>query len=113
MNFDVIDKGTSIRVIHSIDSDCFKKQIETEFPNLFEGISCMEGEISIKLHNGASLHTEPIRRVPHAMLQPLKEELEKLCRGKILHKVDISGPTEWLNSFVCVKKTKQQNQAMS
>ena len=49
----------------------------------------------------------------HAMQQPLKEELEKLCRGKILHKVDISEPIEWLNSFVCVKKTKQQNQAMS
>ena len=31
-------------------------------------------------------------------------ELDKLCKEGILHKVDISEPIEWLNSFVCVKK---------
>ena len=39
------------------------------------------------------------------MQHPLKEELDKLCKEKILHKVDISEPIEWLNSFVCVKKS--------
>ena len=68
----------------------------------------MEGAISIKLHDGAIPHTKPIRRVPHAMQQPLKKELEKLCREKILHKVDISEPIEWLNSFVCVKKANSK-----
>ena len=29
INFDVIEKGNSIRVIHNIESDCFKRQIET------------------------------------------------------------------------------------
>ena len=64
----------------------------------------MDGEISIKLCNGAIPHTEPIRHVPHAMQEPLKAKLDKLCKEGILHKVDISKPIGWLNSFVCVKK---------
>ena len=39
------------------------------------------------------------------MQQLLNDELGKLCKEKILHKVDISEPIEWLNSFTCVKKT--------
>ena len=37
------------------------------------------------------------------MQEPLKAELDKLCKEGILHKVDISEPIGWLNSFVCVK----------
>ena len=33
-----------------------------------------------------------------------KNELDKLVKKEILHKVDISELIEWLNSFVCVKK---------
>ena len=50
----------------------------------------MDGEISIKLREGAILHVEPIRCIPQAMQEPLKAELDKLCKEKILHKVDIS-----------------------
>ena len=50
-------------------------------------------------------HVELIRCVSHAMQEPLKEELDKLVSEGILHKVDISEPIEWLNSFVCMKKT--------
>ena len=32
-------------------------------------------------------------------------ELDKLCKEGILHKVDIFEPIEWLNSFVCMKKS--------
>ena len=63
----------------------------------------MEGEISLKLRDGAIPHVEPIRCIPHAMQEPLKKELDKLCEETI-HKVDISEPIEWLNSFICVKK---------
>ena len=83
----------------------FRRQIESEYPELFKGIGLMDGEILIKLGEGAIPHVEPIRRVPHAMQEPLKKELDKLVNEKILHKVDISEPIEWLNSFVCVKKS--------
>ena len=36
-----------MKVVHNIESDSFKKQIENKFPELFKGISCMDGKISI------------------------------------------------------------------
>ena len=105
VNFDVIQNKT-IRMVNNIGlSEIFKHEIETEYPELFKGIGCMDGEISIKLREGAVPHVKPIRHVPHAMQEPLKMELDKLCKEGILHKVDISEAIEWLNSFVCVKKS--------
>ena len=105
VNFDVIQSKT-VTLVHDVSmSEVFKHEIETEYPELFKGIGCMDSEISIKLKEGAIPHVEAIRRVPHAMQELLKMELDKLCKEGILHKVDISEPIEWLNSFVCVKKS--------
>ena len=106
VNFDMI-QNKMLRLVHSVnvESELFKAKMESEYPELFKRIGCMDGEISIKLKEGAIPHVEPIRRVPHAMQEPLEMELDKLCKEGILHKVDISEPIEWLNSFVCVKKS--------
>ena len=105
VNFNVIQSKT-IRMVNNISlSEVFKHEIETEYPGLFKGIGCIDGEISIKLKEGAIPHVEPIRSVPHAMQELLKMELDKLYKEGILHKVDISEPIEWLNFFVCVKKS--------
>ena len=95
VNFDMIQNKT-LRLVHSVDSDteseAFKAKMESEFPELFRGIGCMDGKISIKLREGAIPHVEPIRCVPHAMQELLKMKLDKLCKEGILHKVDISEP---------------------
>ena len=108
VNFDMVKNENHIKIINEVkdshDEESFKQTIEKEYPDLFKGIGLMDSEISIKLKDGAIPHVEPIRRVPHAMQEPLKLELEKLVKEGILHKVDISEPIEWLNSFVCVKK---------
>ena len=41
--------GNLCESVHNVESDSFKNQIEHEFPELFKGIGCMDGEISIKL----------------------------------------------------------------
>ena len=46
----------------------------------------------------------PIRRVAHALQESLGLELEKLVDKGILHKLKIDEKSEWLNSFVCVRK---------
>ena len=70
VNFNMIQNKT-LRLVHSVDSntesEAFKAKMESEFPELFKGIGCMDGEISIKLKEGAIPHIEPIRCVPHAM----------------------------------------------
>ena len=101
VNFDMV-KG--VNVVHEITQESFKQENEKEYSDLFKGIGLMKGEISIKLKDCAIPHIEPVRKVPHAIQEPLKAELDKLVEEEILHKVDISEPIEWLNSFVCVRK---------
>ena len=108
VNFDMV-KNEHVKIINEVKEEAFKQKIEKEYPELFQGIGLMKGEISIKLREGAIPHVEPVRRVPHVMQEPLKAKLDKLVSEKILHKVDISEPIEWLNSFVCVKKANGNN----
>ena len=64
VNFDVI-QSKIIRMVNNTGlSEIFKHEIETEYPELFKGISCMDREISIKLREGAVPHIEPIRMYP-------------------------------------------------
>ena len=68
VNFDAINAAKSVKIVHSIGtSESFKHEMENEFPELFKGIGCMEGEIHIKLKEGAVPHVEPIRQAPYAM----------------------------------------------
>ena len=64
----------------------------------------MNTEINIKLKDNAIPYVAPIRRVVHALQEPLKMELEKLVNEGILRKLKIDEKSEWLNSFVCVRK---------
>ena len=49
VNFDVI-QSKMVKMVHNISlSEVFKCEIESDYPELFEGIGCMDGEISIKL----------------------------------------------------------------
>ena len=82
VNFDMVEKSSSVKLVHNVTSDSFKGQIETEYPELFKGIGCMDGEISIKLCDGAIPHVEPIRHVPHAMHKLLKKELGSIMQRK-------------------------------
>ena len=45
-------QNKSVKLVHNIDknteSEMFKCKIELEFPDLFKGIGCMDGEISIR-----------------------------------------------------------------
>ena len=55
VNFDVI-QSKMVKMVHNISlSEVFKREIESEYPELFKGIGCMDGEISIKLKEGAIL----------------------------------------------------------
>ena len=77
VNFNLVEEK-QIKIINEVnDSQDFKCQIEKRYPELFKGIGLMKGEINIKLKDGAIPHIEPVQRVPHAMQEPLKNELDK------------------------------------
>ena len=80
-------------------------QILSEYPKLFDGKIClMKGEVSIALKDDGRPYQAPIRRVAQTIEKPLKDELYRLvCKG-ILVKMDPDEPSNWLNSFVFVRK---------
>ena len=86
------------------DSDEFSIKIKHQYNNLFTGIGNMNTVIDIKLKEGAIPYVAPIHRVAHALQEPLRLELEKLVDEGILCKLKIDEKSEWLNSFVCVRK---------
>ena len=47
VNFNTVE--CSVKLVHDITSDSFRKQIESKYPELFKGIGLMDGEIRIKL----------------------------------------------------------------
>ena len=79
VNFDMVKNKKHIKIVNEVkgqNEESFRQTIEKEYPDLFKGIGLMDGEISIKLKDGAIPHVEPIRCVPHAMQEPLKLELK-------------------------------------
>ena len=78
-----------------------KEQILTEYNDVFSGLGRLKVEpIKIHLKEGA----RPCRRVPIAMRQKFKDELDSLEHRDVLRKLKPNEVPEWLNSFVCPVK---------
>ena len=89
---------------NNADSDEFSIKIKCDHKDLFTGVGNMNTTTDIKLKEGAIPGVAPIRRVAHALQEPLRLELEKIVDEDILRKLKIDEKSEWLNSFVCVRK---------
>ena len=77
-----------------------------EYGELFEGVGQFSNSkpIHIMLRDNAVLYIAPVCRVTQALQQPLKKELDHLVDLGIIRKLGVDEPSEWVNSFVCVKK---------
>lgn len=77
-------------------------QVMVEFSEVFEGIGLFQGECSI--HTDPAVHptVHPPRRVPLALQDKLKNELERMESLNIIQKV--TEPTQWVSSLVVVEK---------
>ena len=93
-----------VNTIQNAENHEFSIKIKHDFKGLFTGIGNMNTVIDKKLREGAVPYVAPIRRVAHALQEPLRLELEKLVDEGILRKLQIDEKSEWLNSFDCVHK---------
>ncbi len=90
----------TINFVHNIDS----KPVEhfEEFKDCFEGIGCFPGEYRITVNPDVPPVVHPPRRVPVALQDKLKKELDTLVSQQII--APVTKPTDWVNSIVCVTK---------
>ena len=80
----------------------FIQKVKKDFADVFTGIGELQGECTIHLKPDAVPTVHPVRRIPFALHDKLKSELEQLEKQGIIQKV--TTPTEWVNSIVTVEK---------
>ena len=77
-----------------------------KYKHLFQGIGHFKcSPISIEMQEGSTPVRKPARKVPLALHEKFKQEIDSMVKAGILTEVtpEMSTP-EWLNSFVIVKK---------
>ena len=77
-------------------------RILEEYGDVFEGVGKLPGKCKIHLKEGAVPTVQPPKRVPFALQEKLKEELDRLEVMGIIEKTTTQ--TEWINSIVVVQK---------
>ncbi|XP_049273555.1 uncharacterized protein LOC125759180 [Rhipicephalus sanguineus] len=82
----------TVASVHMSSTD----QIVKEFPELFQGIGCLARPYHMVLQKEATPVIQPVRRVPLALREPLREELDRMERAGII--VKVSEPTDWGNN---------------
>ena len=95
--------------VNSVDDKCQPKhgalteeRILKEYCDVFEGIGCMEGLCHLEPDETVRPVVHPPRRVPVALRDRLKEELDKLVGEEII--TPVTEPTKWVSSLVLVNK---------
>lgn len=87
---------------HSQFSSLDNEVILKRYSDVFSGIGLFPGEIKIHIDQNAVPVVHPPRRVPFAIRDKLKSELERMEQADIIAKV--TEPTKWVNSLVVVEK---------
>lgn len=82
-----------------------KPSVLKQYSPVFKGIGLFPGECKIQLDPNAVPVVHPPRRVPFALRDKLKQELDRMEKANIIAKV--STPTEWVNSLVVVEKSNK------
>ena len=79
--------------------------INGRFKRIFSGVGRFPIElVDIVLSEDNEPVQKPARRVPVAMKEKFRKELQSMAKAGIISKLDRNTPTPWLNSYVIVKK---------
>nr|XP_039259727.1 uncharacterized protein K02A2.6-like [Styela clava] len=93
----------SLNLIKRIDNLQNCNNVEDAFSNIFDGLGVIDNFVhKIQLKTDVKAIINPPRRVPVALRELLKAELNRLEDLNVIEK--ITEPTEWVNSLVIVKK---------
>ena len=91
------------KIMSLSDEPPTKQDFVSEFDDIFLGEEKLEGKLHLELDRTVPPVVLPVRKVPFAMKEPLKQELDRLVKTGILIPVDV--PTDWFSSMAVVKKS--------
>ena len=78
-------------------------QVKEEFGDVFKGQGCMEGKLHLEIDKTVTPVINPPRRVPFALKEKLKSELDRFEGLEMIR--EVKEPTDWVSSLVVVEKT--------
>ena len=78
------------------------ERIAATYPDVFQGLGCMEGALHLEVDESALPSIMPPRCVPLALKKRLKEELACLEKASVIKKEE--EPTDWVSSLVVTEK---------
>ena len=84
-------------------SSLSKDKFLSEYNDVFSGLGCMKGEVSLKLKDNAKPVVHPPRNVPIALRDKLKSELDRMESMNVIRRQ--TDPVDWVNSLVTVVKS--------
>lgn len=91
------------KIMSVSDEPPSQQDIVSEFQDIFSGEGKLEGKLHLELDRTVPPVALPVRKVPFAIQEPLKHELDRLVKTGILVPVDV--PTDWISSMVVIKKS--------
>ena len=97
----ILSVDTPIQTGMTTDTELNK--LITEYQDIFHGFGKFPGEHSFTLRPDAEPVVHPPRRVPVALRNKVKQELDRMVSNDIITKV--TEPTDWVNSMVVVQKS--------
>ena len=95
---DTIEPSTQPLAPSPLDKDC----VTARFLDRFSALGCLPGRHTIRISDTAQPVVHPPRRVPNALLDRVKAELQRLEQLDVIVKQD--EPISWVNSMVLVVK---------
>ena len=95
---------TDMKLVKRINALSTTETIIEEYADVFTGLGCVTNTLHhIKLDPAHTPVVHPPRRVPAAMRQKVKDELERMERLEVIERVH--EPTDWVNSMVTATKS--------
>ena len=75
------------------------------FPDLFNGIGTLkDAVVKLDVDDSITPVIQPPRKIPQAMVEPLKCEIEWMNNLGVIRKLDINEATDWCHNLVLVRK---------
>ena len=88
--------------------DC-KAHIMELFPDLFEGIwTLKDAVVKLDIDDSITPVVQLPRKIPQAMLEPLKYEIEWMNNLGVIRKLDINEATDWCHNLIHVRKPNRK-----
>ena len=97
-----VETANKIKKLSNKFDEDMKREIKQMYPGVFNGLSNLELVYHMQIEENAMPVIHAPRKIPSALRDKLKFELEKMEANKVIALVD--EPTKWVNSLVVIEK---------